>query len=490
MAKKKAIVSGLKKGGGKLLAKLGKRIGVTSAVKVGLRSAGAVQAGLVVSGTIGEAMSYLDDQLTQGARSRDDAVANEILGGYAIQTAMLREAVARLTPEERNRYQQHLKELLGSRVFTRTTNPLFNAKQTLTAMMTALTRTSGKETVTSKKWENEFQRLQAANAVSKETPGLSEEQAYRDSFGGTALGIPSGRTRIADIPRPVQGMAQVGRALGKPIEAAQALGRWAVGDPEPMGPPPRYAVPGPGGSGLSAPVGDTSAVHRAVEAWQKPGLAGSGGESGVDQPVPPPPQRQVPKGAATMEDYIKAALRGAGFGSPEAQAYHYDPWGQTGGTAPYQAALTGNYAAFNPHIAGGQAPTLQDAQQMHVGTHQSKRAFADSLRAQGQAMAQRAIDAGITGYLAAQQSEGQQAGLAQKQALASQRNAAMNEKALYQGQLSVAANMEKQDNVTAATLKEAERVRAEATSRFADFLRENPDARYDETLQEEPAYVE
>jgi hypothetical protein len=145
---------------------------------------------------------------------------------------------------------------------------------------------------------------------------------------------------------------------------------------------------------------------------------GAGGSETISISQP----RQMSKGAATLEDYIKAALRGAGFGSPEAQAYHYDPWGQTGGTAPYQAALTGSYDALNPRIAGGQAPTIKDVQRLHTGTQQSQQAYADALRAQGQAMAQRAADAGIAGYAAMQQGEGLRARMMAKDKASQEKN--------------------------------------------------------------------
>jgi len=389
------------------------------ASRVAGRSATGFLAGLAVTETMGEMMKLLDNQLTQAARSRDNEAANAALGSYSEQTRSLRTAAGRLSPAEQKVYQRHLDSLLESRTFTQTANPLFNAKQLLTIMKTALARTSGRETNASKKWETEFERLQASNALSRANPGLSEEQAYRDSFGGTALGIVSGRTDIDKIPRGGKSLARVGRGLADPLGALKTGYRWATGDPEPSGPPSGYKVPGPGGTDVLEPM--TDVISRAVKGFQDPQLALAGTPAGQPPAPVPVAEKQGLGGAHTFEDFTKAALTAAGFGTPEAKAYHYDPWGQTGGNAPYLAALAGGGAALNPRIVGGRAPEMRDIRGLHQGTQQSQKAYAAELDAQGQAMARNAMAPAGPAYAAYQKGEGLRQGLQVQQRQVDQR---------------------------------------------------------------------
>ena len=69
-----------------------------------------VGAALTVTETMGKMMNLLDDQLTQAARSRDNAEANQVLGGLHDQATQLRSAVSQLTPDQQKIYQQQLTE--------------------------------------------------------------------------------------------------------------------------------------------------------------------------------------------------------------------------------------------------------------------------------------------------------------------------------------------------------------------------------------------
>jgi len=149
--------------------------------------------------------------------------------------------------------------------------------------------------------------------------------------------------------------------------------------------------------------------------------------SGKSTPSAPPTgdgtgKRGLGGAGRTYEDFIKAALTQAGFGTPEAKAYHYDPWGQTGGNAPYQAALTGGHPAFNPNIVGGRAPTIKDAQRLNQGTQQSQNTYADALDAQGQAMGRNAMAQAGPAYVAYQKGQGLRQGLAIKDKADQERN--------------------------------------------------------------------
>jgi len=335
-----------------------------------------------------------------------------------------------------------------------------------------------------------------------EQQGMSYRQRYESKFAGLMTGAQLGQIAYAPEDLWSASLAQgVTNPLGFALHGTGKAVSAMTGD---VSPTPFYQQ----SSGIKAPPG-TEAVVRLAAAWEedpqrkaqllqqadqlkaesesKVTEAGATGDSSGSLP-PHQPERQMSKGAATFEDFIKAALRGAGYGSPEAQAYHYDPWGQTGGTAPYQVALTGSYDALNPHIAGGQAPTIKDVQRLHTGTHQSQQAYADALRAQGQDMAQRAADAGEAGNVAMQQGEGLRAGMMQKQALADQRNQAMSEKALYQGQLRAAADIERSELATPAEKAEARKMARAAAIQFADYLKSAPGVDVNAGLQEEPIY--
>jgi hypothetical protein len=135
--------------------------------------------------------------------------------------------------------------------------------------------------------------------------------------------------------------------------------------------------------------------------------------------------------ARTYEDFIQAALTAAGFGTPAAKAYHYDPWGTSGGNAPYQATLTGGSAALNPNIVGGRAPTLKDVRRMNMGTQESQNAYADQLDARAAAMAQSALAGVGPAYAAYQQGQGLRQGLMAKQDQEAMRNQVSVARTMY-----------------------------------------------------------
>jgi hypothetical protein len=381
----------------------GARPGLAVAGKI----TGGVGAGLTADWLIGQGLSALDDEVTRAKQSADNAEENAILKGYSERTRQLRSQVAALSPVQQIQYAQELKGLLQQRTVSRSENAMFNAHQVAALMQAALNRTQGTvNTPEGRQVEAEVQRLQAGNAISAENRGLGRnEEKYRGSFWGTAMGLASGRTDVTGLNKWGKGAAKVAKFLMHPQETLLGENEIPIDQPK---------IPG----SLSREVPGTTAFGPSA----KISVAGPVGVEKAENSQASSPESFRSKGAATLEDYIKAALRGAGFGSPEAQAYHYDPWGQTGGTAPYQAALTGSYDALNPRIAGGQAPTIKDVQRLHTGTQQSQQAYADALRAQGQAMAQRAADAGIAGYAAMQQGEGLRAGMMAKDKASQEKN--------------------------------------------------------------------
>ncbi len=239
---------------------------------------------------------------------------------------------------------------------------------------------------------------------------------------------------------------------------------------------------GAGIAGVKARSQDKKATLDSAPQGPGTGQVGLGGDKFTKDKAT---SRESSPAARTFEDFIKAALTGAGFGTPEAKAYHYDPWGQTGGNAPYQAALTGGHAYLNPNIAGGRAPTIRDIRGLNMGTHEQQRAYEQMLYDRSARMQQAAENQGAMGYAAYQQGQGLQADIGRKQSQANLQRQALGERALYREQMAYAKNEQDAMRMDAAKAKQ---VRDEATLRYGAFLAQHPETEDDEALQEGTVY--
>ena len=336
------------------------------------------------------------------------------------KSSQVRQQVGALPPEQQQVFQDEYKKLFASLAGGKSEDLVFRARQQAALSQIVLDRLMGQSTPEQEASLAMLRRPDIVKRLGEASTGLSEVEMYRTGTRfGRIMGNAQGKLSAKDQSTAELIGGRVWRSLVHPL-ATLKRGLWDEEDFFPANQPESdEAARGIRGTaqqffGPKATINDTPSSKNVLGTGtgtsEKQGLGGAG---------------------RTFEDFTKAALTAAGFGTPEAKAYHYDPWGQTGGNAPYLAALAGGGAALNPRIVGGRAPEMRDIRGLHQGTQQSQKAYAAELDAQGQAMARNAMAPAGPAYAAYQKGEGLRQGLQVQQRQVDQRERVNFERTVY-----------------------------------------------------------